>query len=55
MPEWSKPGETYLNPSLDENQRRVVRFFMLLDQIPVGEQNAEEASLPDSLSENEQS
>lgn len=55
MPEWSKPGETYLNPSLNEDQRRVVRFFMLLDQIPVGEPDAEEASSPNSLSENERS
>lgn len=53
MPERSKPGETCSTPSLDESQRRVVAFFLLLDQIPVRDQDAEEAPSSDIVSLND--
>ena len=50
MPERSKPEETRITPSFDENQRRVVAFFMLLSQISARGDDAQETGAPDEVS-----
>lgn len=50
MPERSKPEETRITPSFDENQRRVVAFFMLLSQMSARGDDAQETRAPDEVS-----
>lgn len=49
MPNPAKSGETGVTPALNESQRRVVNFFLLMAEISAEQENANQTHESDGL------